>query len=971
MRKTLAFCLVASAMFLVCGARALAAGPFEPTWESLARHNEAPDWFRDDKFGIYFHWGVYSVPAFGSEWYPRNMYIKTRPEYKHHVETYGDPSKFGYPDFVPMFKAEKFNADEWAELFRKAGARFAGPVAEHHDGFSMWDSDLTPWNAADMGPKRDIVGELEQAVHKRGMKFVTTFHHARNNLYQKDGQWTGHYEFVKKDFPALLEDPQRAILYGYVPREQFLAMWRDKLIEVVDKYHPDMMWFDAWLDEIPQEYQTAYLAHYFNKAAERGRDVVVVTKQDMPGEVAVGDYEKGRADRLTDFVWLTDDTISRGSWCYTQDLRIKGTPEVLHVLIDIVSKNGQLLLNISPKADGTIPQDQQDVLLGVGAWLGRFGEAIYGTRPWLTYGEGPTQMEKGGHFIRMKGEYGPQDIRYTRKGSTIYAIPLGWPGEGKEVVLKSFAADRLTGNLKVIGVSMLGTDAKIRYERRADGLVLITPDEKPDDLAVVFKLETTGSAEFHPPEAIGMFDKASDVGDVGITGSAAYDAGTQEYRITGSGVNIWGSEDAFQFVRRELAGDVALTTDVRWEGQGRNAHRKAGWMIRQGLEPDAPYVDAVVHGDGLISLQYRRVANGPTEEMQSPIRAPATLRLEQHGDLFALSVSRGGGDFQPVGSLSVALHDPVQVGLIVCSHDNSVSETAVFSNVELTSMGTPKPAERVIESTLETISVAIGERRIVYRARRHFEAPNWSRDGRSLLFNSGGRLYTIPVGGGEPKLLDTSVADNCNNDHGFSPDGKWLAISDQHEGDSRIFVLPSPGGEPRLVTPVGPSYWHGWSPDGSTLAYCAARNGEYDVYAIPVKGGTERRLTDAKGLDDGPDYSPDGRTIYFNSDRTGLMQIWRMNADGSAQEQVTSDPEYADWFPHPSPDGKVLVFLSYDKAVQGHPANNDVCLRVMDLPTGKPRILTRLFGGQGTINVPSWSPDSKQVAFVSYRLITP
>jgi len=300
-----------------------------------------------------------------------------------------------------------------------------------------------------------------------------------------------------------------------------------------------------------------------------------------------------------------------------------------------------------------------------------------------------------------------------------------------------------------------------------------------------------------------------------------------------------------------------------------------------------------------------------------------------------------------------------------------VTETAVFSNVGLTTMGKPKTEDRVVGSTLETISVQTGERQIVYRARRHFEAPNWSRDGTYFLFNSNGRLFTIPVAGGEPAPLDTGVAIKCNNDHGFSPDGKWLAISDQHEGDSRIYVLPSSGGSPRQVTPLAPSYWHGWSPDGRTLAYCASRNGEFDVYTIPVEGGTERRLTDAKGLDDGPDYSPDGKFIYFNSERSGLMKIWRMNADGSAQEQVTSGPEYADWFPHPSPDGKLLVFLSFDKSVQGHPANKDVTLRIMDLPDGKPKILARLFGGQGTINVPSWSPDSKQVAFVSYRLVAP
>jgi len=474
-------------------------------WESLKQRNPAPDWFRDAKFGIYFHWGVYSVPAFGNEWYPRNMYNKSgdnrRPgpsrEYTHHVETYGDPNKFGYPDFVPMFKAEKFNADEWAELFKKAGAQFAGPVAEHHDGYSMWASKQTPWNAKDTGPKRDITGELAKAIKSRGMKFVTTFHHARNNLHQieKDGKlvWSGHYEFVKRDFPALLEDPKNAIMYGYMPREKFLEMWKGKLIEVIDNYQPDLMWFDAWLDEIPDQTKMEYLAYYFNKANEWGKEVIVTFKdKDLPREVALDDYEKGRADKLTDFVWLTDDTISKGSWCYTEDLQIKSTAEVLRTFIDIVSKNGQLLLNISPMADGTIPDNQKEVLLEMGQWLSKYGEAIYGTRPFVEFGEGPTQMEKGGGFVRMKGIYGLEDIRYTRKGDTVYAIVLGWPGENKAITMNMFGQGGKAQDIKVTNVSMLGTDESIKWERQDSGLIVTTPSKKVDDLAIVFKLSTSG-----------------------------------------------------------------------------------------------------------------------------------------------------------------------------------------------------------------------------------------------------------------------------------------------------------------------------------------------------------------------------------------------------------------------------------------------------------------------------------------------
>ena len=275
--------------------------------------------------------------------------------------------------------------------------------------------------------------------------------------------------------------------------------------------------------------------------------------------------------------------------------------------------------------------------------------------------------------------------------------------------------------------------------------------------------------------------------------------------------------------------------------------------------------------------------------------------------------------------------------------------------------------EQSLESSLETISIQTGARKVLYRSLDRFEAPNWSRDGSYLIYNSNGRLFRLRVGSHQPERLDTGMATRCNNDHGFSPDGQWLALSHSVAGESLIYILPSSGGTPRLVTENGPSYWHGWSPDGRTLAYCAQRNGEFDIYTIPVEGGEERRLTNAPGLDDGPDYSPDGKSIYFNSERSGLMKIWRMNSDGSAQEQVTFDDQNADRFPHPSPNGQWMVFLSYDKSVKGHPPNHDVSLRIMALPNGEPRILTKLFGGQGTINVPSWFPDSRQLAFVSYR----
>lgn len=483
--------------------------------------------------------------------------------------------------------------------------------------------------------------------------------------------------------------------------------------------------------------------------------------------------------------------------------------------------------------------------------------------------------------------------------------------------------------------------------------------------------------------AVGIFEGQTDVGDacdIGIPGSAVFDAANNEYRITGSGYNIWFDRDAFHFLYNKLEGDLGLVADINFVGQGKVPHRKAGWIARQTLDRDSAFIGAVVHGDGLIALQWRPAKGAQMRDDLEILRTlegfkgHATIMLERHADTFSLSVAPDAPDtsgFQIVGSVSLSLPDPVYVGLAVCSHDANTAETAIFSNVKLEKQGVVNMKRRVLESTLETISIKTGERKTIYRARQHFEAPNWSRDGRTLLFNEEGKIYNIPVDGGVPQLLDTGEAVKCNNDHGLSPDGKLLAVSSQHtpRGKSHIYVLSVAGGTPRLVTKLAPSYWHGWSPDGKTLAYCAERNGQFDIYTIPVDGGDEARLTDAPGLDDGPDYSPDGKYIFFNSDRTGLMKIWRMNADGTDQQQVTKDSAHADWFPHPSPDGKWIVFVSYDKTVKGHPANKDVTLRIMPLKGGPPKVLTHLFGGQGTINVPSWSPDSSHIAFVSYRLV--
>jgi hypothetical protein len=470
---------------------------------------------------------------------------------------------------------------------------------------------------------------------------------------------------------------------------------------------------------------------------------------------------------------------------------------------------------------------------------------------------------------------------------------------------------------------------------------------------------------------IGLFESATDVGNVKLKGSSEFLADKGIYRITGSGKNLWFAEDEFQFLSSKMSGDLLLTMDVAWESAGKEPHRKTCAMVRQTLETDSPYVDVAVHGDGLIELQYRLVKGGLTLSARTPIEAPATVKLERDGDIFTASISKAGGVFQTIGSVSLALPDPVYVGIGVGAHNPTNLETALVSNVKLENRLASANEKRIRETSLETLDIATGERKLVYRDRSLFEAPNWSREGKLFYFNRAGSIWTLPVTGGEPVKINTGIANKNNNDHGLSFDGQWLAISSgSGENGSKIYVVPAAGGEAREITPTGPSYWHGWAPDGKTLAFCGKRDGNFDVFTIPATGGSETRLTDAEGLDDGCEYTVDGSKIYFQSDRTGgVPKIWRMNPDGTAQEQITSDEQYADWFPHPSPDGKWIVFVSFDKSVKGHPVNQNVVLRLMPLAGGKPKVIATLFGGQGTMNVPSWSPDSRQIAFVSYRHI--
>jgi TolB protein len=474
---------------------------------------------------------------------------------------------------------------------------------------------------------------------------------------------------------------------------------------------------------------------------------------------------------------------------------------------------------------------------------------------------------------------------------------------------------------------------------------------------------------------LGVFETHGDVGTVLHPGSAEFDAAKKAYTITGSGENMWAAQDAFHFAWKKASGDLVLDATVSFVGKGTDPHRKACLMIRQSLDADSPYVDVALHGDGLTSLQFRDARGGLTHEVQANVKRPVRLRLEKRGKYARMDLAGDGEDVHFSGAATrVQFAEPFYVGLGVCAHNKDLSETAIFSHVQLGVPPAPAAdAKPVLYSTLETQAMNSTDRRVTLVTASRIEAPNWLRDGQTLVYNSGGRLYRVAAAGGDPDEIDTGFATRCNNDHGVSPDGKMLAISDQSQQrngrrPSLIYTLPVAGGTPKLVTKDGPSYWHGWSPDGKTLAFCGERNGEFDVYTIPAAGGEEKRLTDAKGLDDGPEYSPDGRSIYFNSDRTGTMQVWRMNADGSGQEQVTRD-EYNNWFPHVSPDGKRLVFVSYEKDVKDHPENKDVTLRVLTLDTGKVDVLAKLFGGQGTANVPCWSPDGKRIAFVTYQLI--
>jgi len=479
-----------------------------------------------------------------------------------------------------------------------------------------------------------------------------------------------------------------------------------------------------------------------------------------------------------------------------------------------------------------------------------------------------------------------------------------------------------------------------------------------------FAADTAGAAT----QQLGIFEDHQDVGTVLHPGSAQFDAAKGTYTIAGSGENMWFGIDDFHYAWKKVSGDVALTADIAFAGTGGNPHRKAVLMIRQTLDGPSASVDVAVHGSGLTSLQFREITGANTHEVESNVSAPQTVRIEKRGDFIYAFVSGKDGRLQPSGaSTKLPLTGDFYIGIGVSAHDKDVVEKAVFSNVRFEQLPAAAGKQTLI-SSLETVTIASTDRHVEYVAAAHFEAPNWSRDGKFLIFNQDGTLHRLAFDGSAPTLIPTAPQVHCNNDHGISPDGQFLAISDQTTDDrkSRVYIVPIAGGTPRPITPNAPSYWHGWSPDGKTLAFTGERNGNFDIYSIPAAGGDETRLTSAEGLDDGPEYSPDGAWIYFNSERTGHMQIWRMKADGSEQEQVITE-ESNDWFPHISPDGQWMVFLAYEKGVTGHPGGKDVELRLMSMKDKSTKVLAKLFGGQGTINVPSWSPNSLKLAFVSYE----
>ena len=468
------------------------------------------------------------------------------------------------------------------------------------------------------------------------------------------------------------------------------------------------------------------------------------------------------------------------------------------------------------------------------------------------------------------------------------------------------------------------------------------------------------------PGPVGVFDEHGDIGAVKITGAAAYDPATQQYTVQASGANMWFGTDEFHFAWKKLTGDFILQSRVEFLGKGVDPHRKVGLMVRSTLDPSSAHVNVSRHGDGLTSLQFRRANGADTEEIRSELNGPDVLQLERKGDTYTMSVARFGDVYSTKQLAEVKLGGEVYVGIFICSHNPDVYERAILRNVRLIRPAKDDfaPYRDYIGSDVELLDVPTGMRRVVHHVGDSIQAPNWTPDGKRLILNRNGRIYSLDLADKKISDLDTGSMTRNNNDHALSFDGKMLGLSGGQP--STVWTVPVGGGTPTLITPAGPSYLHGWSPDGKFLAFTGQRDGEFDVYLVPSTGGPEKRLTNTPGLDDGAEFTPDGKWIYFNSARTGRMQVWRMRPDGSGQEQLTFD-DFNNWFPHVSPDGRTVVLITYGPEVRAddHPWYKRVYIRKMPSDGGAPTVAAYVYGGQGSMNVNSWAPDSRRIAFVS------
>jgi alpha-L-fucosidase len=454
---------------------------YQASWESLKNY-QCPDWFRDAKFGIFIHWGVYSVPAYSSEWYPRQMYQQGSDEFKHHISTYGAQKQFGYKDFVPMFKAEKFDPDQWADLFKRSGARYVVPVAEHHDGFAMYKTALSKWNAAEMGPRRDIIGELAKAVRKNGLIFGLSSHRIEHWWFMNGG----------RKFDSDVNDPKYADFYGpareenETPSPEYMNDWLMRCVELVDQYKPQLFWFDWWIEQPAMDpYRKSFASYYYNKGIEWNEGVVINYKNSsFPDGSAVLDIERGKLTGIRQLPWQTDDAVGFKSWGFIPNEQYKSAQYLITNLVDIVSKNGNLLLNIGPRSDGTIPEEQQQLLLSMGDWLHVNGEAIYGTRPWKIFGEGPTEVVGGSFGDSKMKPFTDRDIRFTSKGDSLYAIVLDIPQKGSLISTLS----SVSSNGKVESVELLGSQEKIAWSQKAEGLFIRPLQKYPTANAIVYRI---------------------------------------------------------------------------------------------------------------------------------------------------------------------------------------------------------------------------------------------------------------------------------------------------------------------------------------------------------------------------------------------------------------------------------------------------------------------------------------------------